>query len=377
VTSTPTLSPHFPRFHDGERPPKRRRRDSSGKHSDNTAHSVIDLAEEDDDPFPHPHSLVIDAALVPGDLSPSPPTSHRSGSHHKPKNSPIRVHEFRAVEKIIKCPNNQRRNILGKTDMDLIEIPDDPPTAESISMENSKTHDNENQCCTKNLAFESTESGDPSEPHKLPTSEEPCNLRTRFVSTDGRQRTADIRESPDELQGDVTVGPAPLAPTGALQNTRSPNFKSPVAKNRRSFSSDIRPTRFANHKRLSPTATRKIRSKTGHKTSYRILYIHYESFKRSAADGECMYLLFDQDRESFVISMNGEESPQVPVIFSLHRIAMVRHGPESCPKVQLKFRKAEGNFDITADLEFSSSEEMASFLKHLELNSIRTLRKER
>ncbi|KAL4929663.1 uncharacterized protein BDV17DRAFT_53478 [Aspergillus undulatus] len=161
----------------------------------------------------------------------------------------------------------------------------------------------------------------------------------------GNSRPSFPRESPDELQGDVTVGPVPTS--------LGKNSKGQPA----STSSDIRPTVFISNDKSKRGIGKgkKEKPKKGLPPSqtFKIFYFRKSPFLKEALGGDNDKLKVDPGNGELTVTV--ADSAIVHTI-SLQKVLKVLVGGRSSRKVRFELSKVERD-DTKLDLELSSSEE--------------------
>lgn len=171
----------------------------------------------------------------------------------------------------------------------------------------------------------------------------------------GKARASYSRESPDELQGDVTVRPVPTS----LSNPRRdpPNANT---------SSDIRPTVFISNEKpkRGHKSKREKSSKKRHSESQRFKILYYRGTPWLLDDLGTETDQLVVDPASGEITIKIANSGIIRSI-SLKTVLKVFVGDTSSRKVRLELSKVEGQ-DTKIDLELSSSEEKEGLCSLLE-----------
>ncbi|KAH8434556.1 SUMO protease ULP2 [Aspergillus melleus] len=182
-------------------------------------------------------------------------------------------------------------------------------------------------------------------------------------------RAFDLRESPDELQGEATVRPAPTMINRAMQlpNDDSEVEEQPTSSGRQQLSPhDIRPTSF-----ISASSTnkkkpnKKPKQKKNHSIyqTFKITYLRVGSLEQHVPKGETKDLVFDLEND--VISYPGRANTQVPV--ALDRVIKVEQSKSASRKMRFGLTRTKGTgdqMDIELLLPEAKREVCALFNKH-------------
>ncbi|KAL4804901.1 hypothetical protein BDV18DRAFT_161305 [Aspergillus unguis] len=183
---------------------------------------------------------------------------------------------------------------------------------------------------------------------------QPSNLSVEIVKkpsifngaskSSGKGRPSYSRESPDELQGEVTVGPVPTSLGSQPDKTSS---------------SDIRPTVFIPQQKSKRGKGKKGKGgKKGRPASqiFALSYYRGGSFLREALGGGNDHLTVDPRRgESGEIIISIADSGFIHSI-SLHTVRKVVVGESSSRKIRFELSKVEGE-DTKLDFELSSADD--------------------
>ena len=180
------------------------------------------------------------------------------------------------------------------------------------------------------------------------------SLRDQFVATDGAQRNSDIKgrrrssDSPDELQGEITVkhSPSPVIRGGKANVSGAAGYPG-----RLSSPSDIRPTDFTSRR-----ANRKPKpGKEGHKHMFDAVLVRVGQVERLSSDGGTFEICVDNT--SVEVAGDGDSGCAVKV--PLMRFTQLIQGENPSSKVRLRMSKTEMGDHM--DIEFSSSNEKTRF----------------
>ncbi|KAL4993085.1 hypothetical protein BDV10DRAFT_179741 [Aspergillus recurvatus] len=157
------------------------------------------------------------------------------------------------------------------------------------------------------------------------------------------------RDSPDELQGDVTVGPVPTT----LSKSRRESRDGPL-------SPDIRPTLFTSQAKSRPGKTKnkkgKIKRRLPARQTFKLFYYRGGPFLQEALGGENDQLIVDPDGgDSGKVTVRLPDSGYVHSI-SLQKVLKVVVGGAPSRKVRFELSKA-GVDDNKCDFELSTADE--------------------
>lgn len=170
------------------------------------------------------------------------------------------------------------------------------------------------------------------------------------------------RDSPDELQGDVTVRPVPTS----LSKPRRESRDEPL-------SPDIRPTLFTSQAISKPGKTRNKRGRANkglpHRQTFKVVYYRGGSFLQEALKGENDQLIMDPGGgDSGKVIVRIPDSGYVHSI-SLRKVLKILVGGASSRKVRFELSKA-GVDDNKYDFELSTAnekEQLCSCLRELKI----------
>ncbi|KAL4742105.1 hypothetical protein BDV11DRAFT_181571 [Aspergillus similis] len=170
------------------------------------------------------------------------------------------------------------------------------------------------------------------------------------------------RDSPDELQGDVTVGPVPTS----LSKSRRESRDEPL-------SSDIRPTLFTSQAMSRPGKTKNKRGRANkglpHRQTFKVVYYRGGSFLQEALKGENDQLIMDPSGgDSGKVIVKIPDSGYVHSM-SLRKVLRILVGGASSRKVRFELSKV-GVDDNKYDFELSTADEkeqLCSCLRELKI----------
>ncbi|KAL4753191.1 hypothetical protein BDW72DRAFT_41055 [Aspergillus terricola var. indicus] len=170
------------------------------------------------------------------------------------------------------------------------------------------------------------------------------------------------RDSPDELQGDVTVGPVPTS----LSKPRRESRDEPL-------SPDIRPTLFTSRAMSRPSKTKNKRGRANkglpHRQAFKVVYYRGGSFLQEALEGENDQLIIDPgDGDSGKVIVKIPDCGYVHSI-SLRKVLKILVGGASSRKVRFELSKV-GVDDTKYDFELSTADEkqqLCSYLRGLKI----------
>lgn len=167
------------------------------------------------------------------------------------------------------------------------------------------------------------------------------------------QRRAISRESPDVLQGDITIPPLPK-PTTAKHgpNRQNPNNELSPSPSRKRSPSDIQPTDF-----LSSPISGSKRVKRSHKgpTRFDIEDLRFGPFKKRRRPGESLHFHVDLDQGTIELGkLTSTSNEELVATIELRRIIGAVFGESQCHKIRLRLaRRSELPYD-TVDIQFKT-----------------------
>lgn len=191
-------------------------------------------------------------------------------------------------------------------------------------------------------------------------------LQRQFIRTDGRRRVSDMRESPDELQGDVTVAPAPPSLDSNCKRNTSvhprPSRRIIGEDARQSFPNDIQPTIFMN-----PNQEQQIKGgksqKTLRKGSCRRLFkassFRFGGVERVPSSESAAQLTVDMGHQTLELADVNEHDTVSKVTVPVQKVTRIWQGLDDSRKIQLQLSKSEGVLDERVDIEFVSQKDKA------------------
>lgn len=368
-------------FDDSERPVKRQRRD------------VINLVDDED----------AKGRTSSPTLSPEAPRYHRlsstsSQSSTRGKKPPEskNVCEYREVEKLMTSAlrrNNNKQSPQKKQEL----FADDgrgEPSAHNIKNRQlqSPISDDETASArlyhqTKQSVLESVEIRNSPNGIGARSGGESPRLQKTFAPTDGKRRTSDTRESPDELQGEATVQPAPSSLS--VNHRRDPTLESRSSDlpekdarkgTQRASPSDIKPTTFASSRQSEGKKQRKLRKVPSGKSHVRLFeasFFRFGSVERTASENQAFDVVFDSSNETIGLAVVDETEEANSAIIPVRKVAQALQGMDGSRKVRLKLSKTEGQFHEAVDIEFQSEKDKLDLCDLLETKGVKIRKKER
>ncbi|OJJ32975.1 hypothetical protein ASPWEDRAFT_599768 [Aspergillus wentii DTO 134E9] len=356
-----------------ERPNKRRRRDHQK--------SALGKGSEDD---------VMLQAGPPSEISSffSPSPSRQSAKGKKAKGpGPSIAGEYRQVENNMRINRSQISPKLGPNKQRRLISPDDESFTENAAKQrrsfasdqdvelldlNTFNHEPKHEVLQSVEIQKRKESTRDRDARKSPP------LRNQFVASDGRRRNSDMYESPDELQGAVTVGPAPMT----LDESRNKNVRGRTEAGERaepaapqqSSPSDIQPTNFASSPRQSKA--KKNRKKTNHgkgpqnQLLFEATLFRWGTFEQSSSDGKSVEVHINN--LDGTIRLAGRAVDQgIPY----RRVTLIYQGQHPSCKIRLRLSKTEAEpGDI--DIELSSRREQETLCSFFQDQSVKVSTKD-
>lgn len=204
--------------------------------------------------------------------------------------------------------------------------------------------------------------------------------RKKLLSTEGKRRVSTGRESPDELQGDITVQRAPPLLNEVYVREASVSSSADRSKtdtNRRSSPSDIRPTEFtsASSKKQGKTKRNEKTDKGSHKKLFEIDLFHFGPIERVSCEGQTFELVVDKARDRLCLAETAGKDSDQGVDIPLQKITTVLEGEGPSRKVRLRLSKVEGS-DEVVDIQLGSEKEKDGLCKILKRRDIKFLPKE-
>ncbi|OJJ48942.1 hypothetical protein ASPZODRAFT_1359317 [Penicilliopsis zonata CBS 506.65] len=348
-------------FEESTRPSKRQRRQGPAESSA----SVVDLSYEDATEATSPN------------LQHSPRLS-TSSSHHSTKGRKSlsglsNVEEFWDVEKMTRCgyqnsPKSSRHQPLSGTSHPKT-LSRAQQSLVSIMGDSDRSYAKRSSPASTARVFDRVQIFVP------PEGKESANhstLQKKFVPTDGRRRSYDPRESPDELQGEATVPPRPA--NFIVRRTRAPEHGQEASgKTRREPSRspsprDIRPTRFLSGlqhepQKLTQGTPKPERIPRAKRRYFDAKLIRFGSIDLEASDKQPIQVQVDNTKETIELSEASRE-PGSNTSIPIQKLIVLFRGTEPSQKVRLKLSKSKDGGDLI-DLEFLTSrdkEDLCSLL---------------
>ncbi|OXV08688.1 hypothetical protein Egran_03544 [Elaphomyces granulatus] len=199
--------------------------------------------------------------------------------------------------------------------------------------------------------------------------EKASTLQRQFVRTDGRRRVSDMRESPDELQGDVTVAPAPASLDSNCKRNNSTHPRSSRRNSseaeedvRQPFPNDIQPTIFMN-----PSQEQQTRGGKSQKTSwkgsrlrlFKASLFRFGGVERVPSSESAVEFVLDKAHQTLELADGNECETVGNVTVPLQKVTRVFQGLDDSRKIQLQLSKSEGFLDERVDIEFVSQKDKA------------------
>lgn len=272
------------------------------------------------------------------------------------------VHEFRSVEKLMKVPNPRKIR-------DSNQKAGDAHSDQVWLRTSSRVSRSPNSSSARKADADKSEPAGPGNSTSTPVA-----LRVSSESP----------ESPDELQGDVTVRPMPRSFVAAKkdddsESAVSSHFRTNVRGGRQKSPSDIKPTIFGSEATISEGASRR-QNKPASKPERRLFPVSYFRNGETSTDSSnptSVGITFDGDRNAFSLptdnSTNADSGSWLPV----RKIALALRGIDESCKVRLRLSKTEGSSDQDVDIEFHSKEDQSSICKLLETKGVKLVEKAR
>ncbi|KAE8355756.1 hypothetical protein BDV28DRAFT_24081 [Aspergillus coremiiformis] len=345
---------------DQGRPFKRRRRESQDTHRGVISISDDDIMEQ----IPPDNSSIAEYSTR---LSP-PLSQHSEKMKLRDRNSKRnRVDEYREVEKGIKPPRTPNRGS-NKCPQWYPDTDFEERFTENAAKERRAQASRVDPESTKMVWL------DRAAKHKIVASVEipsyaqkeqlaSPTFRAQSIALDQRHPD-DSRDSPDELQGDATVQPAPMSLRKDRQNETTiavPEVKErPGAIGGLSSPSDIQHTVFTGSSQGHRKSGKPRTAQTNRGTSaVKDFYTTFVRFGQSERRSDDVFDIRVETTEPIIIfPWNGER-------ISLQRLDKVLQGDRPSCKVRLKFSR-KGGLDDGMDMEFSTPEEQETFCNLLQ-----------
>lgn len=193
-------------------------------------------------------------------------------------------------------------------------------------------------------------------------------LQRQFVRTDGRRRVSDMRESPDELQGDVTVAPAPPSLNSNCKRVTSVHRSSrrnssEVGEDaRQSLPNDIQPAIFMNPsqgQQIKGGKFQKILRKGSCRRLFKASSFRFGGIERVPSSESAAQLTVDMGHQTLELADVNEHDTVNRVTVPLQKVTRIWQGLDDSRKIQLQLSKSEGFLDERVDIEFVSQKDKA------------------
>jgi hypothetical protein len=336
--------------------------------------AVIDLVEDED--TPQPRSITSSRVHRLSDAS------SQASARFKKADLRQTVDEYREVEKLFSSrPKNnssldspRKQNYLSRH-----------PVISGTSEKQLRSPFSETSSyfagspTSKHAVLESVEISNPSNKPQPVSSASSPSLQRQFVPTDGERRTCDMRESPDELQGDATVQRAPSfltvpkrgsTPVGALKRSEKVIKKG----TRRNSPSDIQQTLF--NPSITSQTKRPYKNKRpgrSHRRLFEARSYRLGDNRIDMSEGR-INIVFDSGSDTIGLEKDGESNDGQAI--PARRVAQVFQGADLCRKVRLKLSSTAGSFDREMDIEFQSEQDKIEFCNLLDTKGVNVQTKE-
>ncbi|KAL1886093.1 hypothetical protein Plec18167_000019 [Paecilomyces lecythidis] len=361
---------------EGNRPNKRQRRNPETQSS-----PVVDLIDDED--MEHQTSPTGTSPSFQRTSRLSSTSSQQSIRPKKSKGTGNKVDEYRNVERLMSIgygltsPQNlsHRRPVVIEDDNDVQAT---PKKKQGNMQEGERTQADEANRDHKPELLDSVEICNAR--REKDVTEQSPKSRKKNLSTEGKRRVSTGRESPDELQGDITVQRAPPLLNGVYVREASVSSSADRSKtdtNRRSSPSDIRPTEFtsASSKKQGKTKRNEKTDKGSHKKLFEIDLFHFGPIERVSCEGQTFELIVDKARDRLCLAETAGKDSDQGVDIPLQKITTVLEGEGPSRKVRLRLSKVEGS-DEVVDIQLGSEKEKDGFCKILKRRDIKFLPKE-
>lgn len=364
------------------RPAKRQRRNQEV-----TSDTAVNLIDDED--MEHQMSPTGTSPSAQRTSRLSSTSSQQSVRAKKSKGTGHKVDEYRDVERLMSAGQRSsspqdyfhRRPVIIEDDQDT--QPKQKTKSRDIQPNADRTEIGKPHRDQKPEIFESVEIRNPAG-QKDATKQESPSLRKQFFSVDNERRVSNTRESPDELQGDITVQRAPSSLHGV--HAKDASVGSPSAErskkdtHRLPSPSDIRPTVFTSAPGQSQgKANRKAgraEKSVSHKQLFEIDLFRFGPVERVSSEGQTFELTIDNVRDTLCLAEGAEKDSARGVDISLQKIMNVLEGESPSRKVRLRLSKMEGA-DEKVDIQLSSEKEKNTFCNALKQKHIKLLLKQR
>lgn len=339
-------------FEESSRPSKRRRQGGSGK--------VIDLADED---VTDPVSSVMELSPPSSQLSPclSPGSNLYSTKSKSRGRGARKLDEYRGVEDSVRVSHSpRRRRHLGFSSGG---SQDELFTESAARQRRSLTSNADPQSPDANNKADRPPRREVLESVEIPKTNESASATLDRTSSYPRQSavsgkahlSSSTRESPDELQGEVTTHPVPKSlhekHNHAYRKTKDDTQpESPVRKH---SPTDIRPTTFTGSSRQVPRKPKNSHSDSS-QWPLHILSLRFGPYKKSVAKEENVAL--HMNRECIEL---GEDiiGPGKRTSILFRHIRQVVQGQDPSRKVRIRLSKSDDAPSDVVDIEFSTTQD--------------------
>ncbi|KAE8150181.1 hypothetical protein BDV25DRAFT_154908 [Aspergillus avenaceus] len=339
-----------------ERPPKRRRRGSQ----DSISGKTINISDDD----------VVEQVIPPDDLSIPGPSSRLSPtlSQHSgrtklwdlnSKRNSRGVSEYRDVQRNVELPRSSNRHLKRH-----IRFPSEDNLTEQFTenaakerrAQSSNVHTQPNNLERSDRAPRQ-EIMESVEIHPHTPDEKPLGTSSpkRGVETNWKS-ALNSRESPDELQGDATVGPAPLSLDRKSENTNSPGEKRGRREiGQRSSPADIQPTVFTESRKTKKKKAQHPESKFSLKY-FDATFLRFGDLEH-VSNGATDPFKFAVEKGNGPVSINFlSQDKKVP----LEKLMKILQGESPSCHARLEFLKKSTDNGVM-DIIFVSRQEQETF----------------
>ncbi|KAJ9365137.1 hypothetical protein DTO280E4_792 [Paecilomyces variotii] len=365
---------------ENNRPTKRQRRSLEA-----TSGPVVDLIDVED--MEHQTSPTGTSSSFQHTSRLSSTSSQQSVRPKKSKGTGKKLDEYRNVERLMSVghaptsPQNyfHRRQVIIEDDNDAPPTPKRKPgdTREGADRTETDKVNRDN----KPEILDSVEICNTRNQKDVTELESPKSLK-KFFSTDSKRRGSSGRESPDELQGDITVQRAPSSLNGVHAREASVGSSSADRSKKdacwRSSPSDIRPVEFTSTSgKDRGKANRKERSDKGasHKKLFEADLFRFGPVERVSFEGQGFELTINKARDTLCLAETADKDSTKGIDIPLQKITTVFEGESPSRKIRLRLSKVEGS-DEMVDIQLSSEKEKDNFCKVLKRKDIKFLSKE-
>ncbi|GAD96850.1 Ulp1 protease, putative [Paecilomyces variotii No. 5] len=363
---------YFLETDEGNRPTKRQRRNP-----ETPSGPVVDLIDDED--MEHPTSPTATSTSFQRTSRLSSTSSQQSIRPKKSKGSGNKLDEYRNVERLMSMGHSlsspqrvfHRKPVVIEDDNDVQPTPKkkqgdmqedaEGPEADEASRDHKpEVLDSVEICNTRN--------------EKDVSELQSPKSRKKLLSTDGKRRISTGRESPDELQGAITVQRAPPSLDGVHVRDGSVSSSADRSKtdtHRRSSPSDIRPTEFTSaSSKKQGKAKRNGRDKRSHMQLFEADLFH---FGPVSLEGQKFEFIIDKTQG--ILSLTAGKDSDKRVDIPLRKITTVLEGESPSRKVRLRLSKVQGSGEVV-DIQLGSEEEKDGFCKILKRGDSKFISKE-